>query len=149
MVFNFLASAKSIRCTLIVGSWGKIIMYSRSIINACSLLSHEWWVPLINGTHHSCERREHAFMVLREYLIIFPWRDIPYWSCKLEYLRRAWDRLVKYFGFGFRSMFLCIKWDMGPIYIHFRAHVVYVLCLMHKNTKYNPKSNTLVCINYF
>ena len=26
---------------------------------------------LINGTHHSCERREHAFMVLREYLIIF------------------------------------------------------------------------------
>ena len=23
----------------------KIIRYSRSIINACSLLSHEWWVP--------------------------------------------------------------------------------------------------------
>ena len=23
----------------------KIIRYSRSTINACSLLSHEWWVP--------------------------------------------------------------------------------------------------------
>ena len=28
-----------------VGEERKIIMYSRSIINACSLLSHEWWVP--------------------------------------------------------------------------------------------------------
>ena len=27
---------------------------------------------LISRTHHSCERREYAFMVLREYLIIFP-----------------------------------------------------------------------------
>ena len=27
---------------------------------------------LICGTHHSCERREYAFMVLQEYLIIFP-----------------------------------------------------------------------------
>ena len=25
--------------------WGKIIKYSRSTINAYSLLSHEWWVP--------------------------------------------------------------------------------------------------------
>ena len=25
---------------------------------------------LISGTHHSCERKEHAFMVLREYTII-------------------------------------------------------------------------------
>ena len=25
----------------------EIIVYSRSTINACSLLSHEWWVPLI------------------------------------------------------------------------------------------------------
>ena len=25
---------------------------------------------LISGTHHSCERREHAFMVLRKYTII-------------------------------------------------------------------------------
>ena len=25
----------------------EIIVYSRSIINAYSLLSHEWWVPLI------------------------------------------------------------------------------------------------------
>ena len=25
---------------------------------------------LISGTHHSCERREHAFMILREYTII-------------------------------------------------------------------------------
>ena len=25
----------------------KIIVYSRSIINACSYLSHEWWVSLI------------------------------------------------------------------------------------------------------
>ena len=26
----------------------EIVVYSRSIINAYSLLSHEWWVPLIN-----------------------------------------------------------------------------------------------------
>ena len=25
---------------------------------------------LISGVHHSCERREHAFIVLREYIII-------------------------------------------------------------------------------
>ena len=25
---------------------------------------------LISGTHHSCKRREHAFIVLREYIII-------------------------------------------------------------------------------
>ena len=25
----------------------EIIVYSRSTINVCSLLSHEWWVPLI------------------------------------------------------------------------------------------------------
>ena len=29
---------------------------------------------LISGTHHSCERREYAFMVLQEYIIIF----LPY-----------------------------------------------------------------------
>ena len=26
---------------------GEIIVYSRSTINACSLLSHKWWTPLI------------------------------------------------------------------------------------------------------
>ena len=26
---------------------------------------------LISGTHHLCERREYAFMILREYTIIF------------------------------------------------------------------------------
>ena len=31
---------------------------------------------LISETHHSCEKREHAFMVLREYTIIFPQLDI-------------------------------------------------------------------------
>ena len=25
----------------------EIIVYSQSTINACSLLSHEWWIPLI------------------------------------------------------------------------------------------------------
>ena len=30
---------------------------------------------LINGTHHSCEIREHAFIVLQEYIIIFPMTD--------------------------------------------------------------------------
>jgi len=29
------------------GGWGEIIVYSRSIINTYSLLSHKWWVPLI------------------------------------------------------------------------------------------------------
>ena len=28
---------------------------------------------LISGTHHSYERREYTFMVLREYLIIYCW----------------------------------------------------------------------------
>ena len=51
----------------------EIIVYSRSTINACSLLSHEWWVSLIKfmvgPTIHV--RGGSAFMVLREYLIIF------------------------------------------------------------------------------
>ena len=42
----------------------------------CMLPPLTWMVGptmnLINGTHHSCERRKHAFMVFREYLIIFP-----------------------------------------------------------------------------
>ena len=40
-----------------VNSW-EIIVYSQSTINAYSLLSHEWWVPLIKfmiGIHHLCE----------------------------------------------------------------------------------------------
>ena len=54
---------------------GEIIVYSRSTINAYSLLSHKWWVPLIKfmvRPTNLCERREYAFMVLWEYLIIFP-----------------------------------------------------------------------------
>ena len=31
-------------------------------------------INLISGTHHSCERREHAFIVLWEYTIIFLWK---------------------------------------------------------------------------
>ena len=34
-------------------------------------------INLISGTHHSCERREHAFMVLREYTIISPFLNQP------------------------------------------------------------------------
>ena len=54
----------------------KIIVYSWSTINAYSLLSHKWWVPLIKfmmepTIHVRGERREYAFMVLRKYLIIF------------------------------------------------------------------------------
>ena len=30
-----------------LGFFGEIIVYSRSTINAYSLLSYEWWVPLI------------------------------------------------------------------------------------------------------
>ena len=30
---------------------------------------------LISRTHHSCERREHAFMVLQEYTIISPVKE--------------------------------------------------------------------------
>ena len=44
--------------------------------NYCVLSPLTWMVGLVNkiygGTYHSCERREYAFMVLREYLIIFP-----------------------------------------------------------------------------
>ena len=32
--------------SFVVALW-EIIVYSRSTINAYSLLSHEWWVPLI------------------------------------------------------------------------------------------------------
>ena len=35
---------------------------------------------LINGTHHLCERKEYAFMVLREYTII-PLHYIPINFC--------------------------------------------------------------------
>ena len=31
---------------------------------------------LISGTHHSCERREHAFMILWEYTIICLLKDV-------------------------------------------------------------------------
>ena len=50
--------------------FGEIIVYSRSTINAYSLLSHEW------RDHHSYERRKYAFMVLWEYLIIFHGFDV-------------------------------------------------------------------------
>ena len=47
---------------------------------------------LISGTHHSCERRKYAFMVLREYTIISrnSYRVTPFLSCK--FLK---DRMVK------------------------------------------------------
>ena len=51
----------------------KIIRYSWSTINTYSLISHEWRVSIINlisGTHYSCERKEHTFIILREYIII-------------------------------------------------------------------------------
>ena len=38
---------------------------------------------LISETHHSCERREHAFMVFREYTIISP---LPYGVLKITKL---------------------------------------------------------------
>ena len=67
----------------------KIIRYSRSTINAYFLFSHEWWVPLIHGgTHHSCERREYVFMVLREYTIISRlWHD----SWKYHLFINKWE----------------------------------------------------------
>ena len=40
-------------------------------------------IHLISGTHHSCERREHTFMILREYTII---------SCEEK---RFWNRTWK------------------------------------------------------
>ena len=42
----------------------------------CVFLPLTWKIVptmnLISGTYHSCERREYAFMILREYIIISP-----------------------------------------------------------------------------
>ena len=38
----------------------------------CTYLLKHWYKYKFSETHHSCERREHAFMVLREYTIISP-----------------------------------------------------------------------------
>ena len=75
-----------------------IIVYSRSIINTCSFLSHEWWVQLIKfmvGPTIHVRGVEHAFMVLREYLIIFHYRcgsdwDIKLDICKIKRLSYPW-----------------------------------------------------------
>ena len=42
---------------------------------------------LISGTHHSCERKEYAFMILREYTIISQFIDGD-WSATLNW--EAW-----------------------------------------------------------
>ena len=34
-------------CLYFTSHLWEIIVYFRSTINACSLLSHEWWIPLI------------------------------------------------------------------------------------------------------
>jgi len=42
---------------------------------------------LISGTHHLCERREYTFMILQEYIIIFPEsRDDDYKSFVLLFM---------------------------------------------------------------
>ena len=56
---------------------------------------------LISGTRHSCERREHAFMVLREYTIISPQRRFD--STQLHNLIEGLDLC---FGIGIGN--LCI-----------------------------------------
>ena len=50
----------------------KIIRYSRITINAYSPshINGGLIMNLINETHHSCEKKEYAFIVLREYTII-------------------------------------------------------------------------------
>ena len=46
-------------------------------------------INLISKTHHSCERREHAFIVLREYTIISRRKDFHKLSKGLkEFLTR-------------------------------------------------------------
>ena len=55
---------------------------------------------LISETHHSCERREYVFMVLREYTIIFH------------------TYFVKYFG-----LVSCIDWAWAIIYIYLYIYI--------------------------
>ena len=68
---------------------GKIIRYSGSTLNTYFLLSPLTEVvgPIINlisGTHNFCKRREYAFNILLEYLIITLDQDLssikPDWS---------------------------------------------------------------------
>ena len=40
---------------------------------------------LINETHYSCERREHVFMIFREYIIIFPFSIILFMQANVIY----------------------------------------------------------------
>ena len=76
----------------------KIIVYSWGTINAYSLFSHEWWVQLIKfmvGPTIHVRGVEHAFIVLREYLIIFHYQcgsdwDIKLDICKIKRLSYPW-----------------------------------------------------------
>ena len=61
------------------------------------MLPHFTWMVdltmnLISGTHHSCERREYAFMVLREYLIIFRKcrSRFHWWIYFINYIAHWW-----------------------------------------------------------
>ena len=44
---------------------------------------------LINGIHHSYERKEHAFMVLRKYTIISQYRHLIFFICQFCHLQFA------------------------------------------------------------
>ena len=46
---------------------------------------------LISRTHHSCERREYAFMVLWKYTIIFPKED----AAKLPGIGRGFSNAAR------------------------------------------------------
>ena len=58
----------------------KIIKYSWNTINAYSLLSHEWRIPL-----------KYAFMVFREYTIIFR----VLWGLRLVFFFFFWDTSIE------------------------------------------------------
>ena len=56
---------------------------------------------LISGTHHSCERREYAFMVLPEYTIIFR-------ATGHTYVRAIWGfRVRQIFNLGKMICYAC------------------------------------------
>ena len=96
------------------------------------ILSSPWTVDstmnLISGTHHSCERREHAFMVLRKYTIISRERQ----STGQSSLNISIHLFIYFFlekhGFILHTSFFKAKYQLILCVIFF--HMTYISCVL-------------------
>ena len=61
-------------------------------------------INLISGTHHLCERREYAFMVLREYTIIFRYYEVVIWNIRLRASVGTFNDYYYFFFYGVSSL---------------------------------------------